>query len=354
MTNLPKGAGGVYCTECGAHAASKGDGTPIILVHESTCPEKAKLDAEEARRKHNRAGVLKVAEDLGLDVERSNELLDMLDDPEKVKQAILNAAATAMVNFSYYDRKESSAVPVGLVSAALELGIISKVDIIRKFVEALGWDDEVLAIDRVNQAEVDLEDLSAGTPKVASGGGILVPTVGGLPAGILATVTTVLQRRDMAPDVQVQAYDVYDFDPGDAVADFERWLEERCVYDEETLAKFRARKKAERDADHQATLATQAQQREKAIETTRNWQGGQKLSYQQRFEGQVNHISQHWDKFFGHACSRDEATEDPRLRASIIEQYLVDHGDRHDIYQRLCQDLEIEPRPELFHPDPFA
>lgn len=36
---LRKGAGGVRCTICLAHAAAKGDGSPIVLKHLPACPE---------------------------------------------------------------------------------------------------------------------------------------------------------------------------------------------------------------------------------------------------------------------------------------------------------------------------
>jgi LSD1 subclass zinc finger protein len=36
---LPRGAGRVNCTLCGATAAADGKGTPIVLRHESDCPE---------------------------------------------------------------------------------------------------------------------------------------------------------------------------------------------------------------------------------------------------------------------------------------------------------------------------
>lgn len=35
-----------------------------------------------------------------------------------------------------------------------------------------------------------------------------------------------------------------------------------------------------------------------------------------------------------------------------ITQYLSDYGDQWDLYQRLCEDCDIKPRPELFHPNP--
>lgn len=35
-----------------------------------------------------------------------------------------------------------------------------------------------------------------------------------------------------------------------------------------------------------------------------------------------------------------------------ITRYLYDYGDQWDLYQRLCEDCGIEPRPELFHPNP--
>jgi hypothetical protein len=36
---LPKGAGGVRCSECGATAAADGRGSPIVLKHAPTCSE---------------------------------------------------------------------------------------------------------------------------------------------------------------------------------------------------------------------------------------------------------------------------------------------------------------------------
>lgn len=45
---LPKGAGGVRCLGCGAHAAADGKGTPIVLRHTEACPEETKRRAEDA------------------------------------------------------------------------------------------------------------------------------------------------------------------------------------------------------------------------------------------------------------------------------------------------------------------
>jgi hypothetical protein len=36
---LPKGAGAVRCTECGAVARADGKGSPIVLRHEESCSE---------------------------------------------------------------------------------------------------------------------------------------------------------------------------------------------------------------------------------------------------------------------------------------------------------------------------
>jgi hypothetical protein len=39
---MPEGSGGVRCAFCQAHAAAKGDGSPITLKHLPACPEGAK------------------------------------------------------------------------------------------------------------------------------------------------------------------------------------------------------------------------------------------------------------------------------------------------------------------------
>jgi len=66
-------------------------------------------------------------------------------------------------------------------------------------------------------------------------------------------------------------------------------------------------------------------------------------TFKERHDGQVAHIRQHLAAF------KDHAGDD------FIGQYLADYaGPHHDIYQRLCADLQIKPQPELFHPDPYG
>jgi len=67
------------------------------------------------------------------------------------------------------------------------------------------------------------------------------------------------------------------------------------------------------------------------------------MDYQARHDGQVSHIHEHITLFREHV-GNDE-----------VETYLIDYaGERHDIYQRLCHDLGVPPRRELFHPDPYG
>lgn len=66
-------------------------------------------------------------------------------------------------------------------------------------------------------------------------------------------------------------------------------------------------------------------------------------TYEERHRGQVAHIAEHLAAFKDHAGDVD------------ISEYLLDYaGRRHNIYQRLCADLGIEPQPALFHPDPYG
>lgn len=70
-------------------------------------------------------------------------------------------------------------------------------------------------------------------------------------------------------------------------------------------------------------------------------------TYGERHDGQVAHISQYRDLFWNHAGYTGSGEE--------ISEYLTNYaGEHHDIYQRLCFDLGIEAKPELFHPDPYG
>lgn len=70
---------------------------------------------------------------------------------------------------------------------------------------------------------------------------------------------------------------------------------------------------------------------------------GLTLNRAQRFAAQATHIREHqaeWDKLQGENCD--------------IEGYLADYGsyERWDLYQRICEDLGIKPKPKICHPNP--
>lgn len=61
----------------------------------------------------------------------------------------------------------------------------------------------------------------------------------------------------------------------------------------------------------------------------------------ERTAAQIAHIREHQERFDGHAGPGD------------VAEYFADHGDKYwDLYERLCGDLGIEPRPGIGHPDP--
>lgn len=66
-----------------------------------------------------------------------------------------------------------------------------------------------------------------------------------------------------------------------------------------------------------------------------------KLDRAQRTAGQIAHITEHAASF-----------ADLQGGGQDIAEYIHDHGDTWDIYQRLCDDMQIEPKPEFCHPNP--
>lgn len=68
-----------------------------------------------------------------------------------------------------------------------------------------------------------------------------------------------------------------------------------------------------------------------------------RMSRTQRFDAQAVHIAEHqdaWDRLQGKNCD--------------ILGYLHTYGsyERWNLYQQICGDLQIEPRPEICHPNP--
>lgn len=70
-----------------------------------------------------------------------------------------------------------------------------------------------------------------------------------------------------------------------------------------------------------------------------------RLNRAQRISAQAMHLSEpeHRSKVLDH-IGGDKLDD--------ITRYLYDYGDQWDLYQRLCEDCDIKPRPELFHPNP--
>lgn len=69
------------------------------------------------------------------------------------------------------------------------------------------------------------------------------------------------------------------------------------------------------------------------------------LNRAQRISAQAMHLSEpgNAEKVLDHIGGKDHHD---------ITQYLYDYGNQWDLYQCLCVDCDIEPRPELFHPNP--
>lgn len=68
-----------------------------------------------------------------------------------------------------------------------------------------------------------------------------------------------------------------------------------------------------------------------------------KMDYQSRHDGQVAHIREHIALFREHVGNDEVST------------YLIDYETQYfDLYQLLCHDLNIEPRAELIHPNPYG
>lgn len=71
------------------------------------------------------------------------------------------------------------------------------------------------------------------------------------------------------------------------------------------------------------------------------------MNYGERHDAQVAHIFCHRDRFKDHAGYVGDRDE--------ISTYLIDYaGEHHDVYQRLCHDLGIEPIAAICHPDPYG
>lgn len=69
-------------------------------------------------------------------------------------------------------------------------------------------------------------------------------------------------------------------------------------------------------------------------------------TYLERHEAQVAHLLQYKDRVLELAGMEG---------AESISLYLTDYaGPHHDIYQRLCDDIGIEFKPEIGHPDPYG
>jgi hypothetical protein len=78
------------------------------------------------------------------------------------------------------------------------------------------------------------------------------------------------------------------------------------------------------------------------------------LTHEQRHAGQVAHILEHAAAFNDHAGTGNIDAGTPG-NAENIGEYLIDYaGPHHDVYQRLCADLGVQPHPPLVHPDPYA
>ena len=60
----------------------------------------------------------------------------------------------------------------------------------------------------------------------------------------------------------------------------------------------------------------------------------------QRTLAQIAHIQEHAVIFHNTITNKD------------IAEYFYDHSDRWDLYQRVCDDINVQPRGELVHPDP--
>ena len=69
------------------------------------------------------------------------------------------------------------------------------------------------------------------------------------------------------------------------------------------------------------------------------------LNRAQRISAQAMHLSEPENR----AKVLDHIGEDT---LDGIARYLYDYGNQWDLYQALCNDVGIEPRPELFHPNP--
>lgn len=66
-------------------------------------------------------------------------------------------------------------------------------------------------------------------------------------------------------------------------------------------------------------------------------------TYADRHAEQCEHLRAHQPRVAGH-IGDDE-----------VSVYLIDYaGPHHDIYQRLCADIGIEPKAAICHPDPYG